>query len=56
MAFKYKYVLGGIIFSYIAVRPDIYFVMKKLSKFSENPAKYHFVAIKTVVSYFRQDL
>ena len=39
----------------MAVIPDVSFSVAELSKFSDNPAKCHYVTIKRVVRNFRQD-
>ena len=53
MGFKYRQVMGELIFALITCRPDISFAVTKLSKFSANPAKVHYVAAKNVLRYLR---
>ena len=55
MGFKYREILSEIIFAYVAGKPDISYAVEELSKFADNLAECHYVAIKRVVSYLRQD-
>ena len=51
MGFKYRDILGEIIFSYVSGRPDISYVVVELYKFAENTAKCHYVEINRMVRY-----
>ena len=54
MGFKYRDILGEIIFSYVSGRPDISYVVVELYKFAENTAKCHYVEINRMVRYQRK--
>lgn len=53
MGFRYRQVIGELIFALITCRPDISFAVTKLSKFAANPAKEHYIAAKNVLKYLR---
>ena len=55
MVFKYMDILGEIIFSYVAERLYISYAVAESYKYSDNPEECHYVAMKRVARYFRQD-
>ena len=52
--FSYRSAIGELLFAYVLCRPDIGYDMTELSKFSQNPARCHYVALKRVLRYLRQ--
>ena len=55
MVFKYRDILGEIIFAYVAEILYISYTVAEISKFSDNPEECHYVAIKKVVRYLRKN-
>ena len=55
MGFRYRDILGGIIFDYVVVRLYISYAVAELSRFSDSQAECNYVAINRVVRYLRQD-
>ena len=55
MVFKYRDILGEIIFAYVPEIPYISYTVAEISKFSDNPEECHYVAIKKVVRYLRKN-
>ena len=53
MKFKYRKAIGELLFAMVTTRPDISFPVIKLSKFSNNPGKIHYTAVKNIFRYLR---
>ena len=53
MKFSYRQAIGEIMFAMITCRPDISYPVIKLSTYSNNPAKEHYLAVKQVMRYLR---
>ena len=51
--FKYRSLLGELMFAYVTCRPDIGYHVTTLSKFSQAPAPIHYDALKNVARYLR---
>ena len=47
--------LGEIICDYVVARTDKSYSVAKLSRFSDNPDNFHYLAIKRVVRYLSQE-
>ena len=43
--------VGSLIYAMICTRPDLSWIVTKLSQYSDNPTKYHWTAIKRVSIY-----
>ncbi len=54
MGFGYRAALGELLYAYVTCRLDIGYAVAELSKFSSNPAKCHYQAIKRVFRYLRE--
>ena len=54
MGFSYRSAIGELSFAYVLCRLGIGYAMADLSKFSQNPARCHYVAVKRVVRYLRK--
>ena len=54
--FKYRSILGELMFAYVTCRPDIGYHVTTLSKFSTAPADVHYLALKSVVRYLRSTI
>ena len=52
--FSYRSAIGELLFAYMLCHLDIEYDMAELSKFSQNPARCHYVAVKRVFRYLRQ--
>ena len=48
---SYRRALGELLFAMVTYRPDISFLIIKLSTFANNPAKEHYMAIKQIFRY-----
>ena len=55
MVFKYIEILGEIIFTYVAERPNISHVVAEISNFVVNPEECPYFSINIVVRRFIQD-
>jgi len=53
MDFPYRMLLGELIFAFVVVRLDIGYSMSLLSRFTEYPAKVHYLCLKSVARYLR---
>ena len=53
MGFSYRRAIGELIYAMVSCRPDISFPVIKLSQYSANPAKEHYIAVKEVYKYLR---
>ena len=53
MGFKYRKLLGELLFCMVTCRPDISFPIIKLAKFSNQPGEIHYLALKGVLRYLR---
>jgi hypothetical protein len=51
VGFSYRQVLGELIHAYVICRLDIGFAVTSLSRFSQAPARDHYMALKNVVRY-----
>ena len=51
MGFSYRSAIGELLFAYVLFHPDIGYDMTELSKFSHNPARCHYIAVKRVFRY-----
>ena len=54
MGFKYREIIGEMIFSYVVVRYNMFYAMAELSKFVENNEECRYVEIKFVTRYLKQ--
>ena len=52
--FSYHSAIGELLYAYIFCRPDKGYAMAELSKFSQNPARCHYIAVKRVFRYLWQ--
>jgi hypothetical protein len=50
MGFSYRAAIGELIYALVTCRPDISFASIKLSQYSMNPARCHYIAVKKCVS------
>lgn len=50
----YRQLIGGLMYLTVSTRPDIAFVVHKLSQFLENPSDEHWTAAKRVLRYLKQ--
>ena len=46
--FSYRSVLGALIYAHVVTRPDIGYAVMTLARFSEQPAKIHYDALRRV--------
>ena len=53
MGFKYRKLLGELLFCMVTCRPDISFPVIKLAKFANRPGEIHYIALKGVLRYLR---
>lgn len=53
MGFKYRKLLGELLFCMVTCRPDISFPVIKLAKFANQPGEIHYNALKGVLRYLR---
>ena len=49
--FGYQKAIRELLYAYVLCRPDIGYAMAELSKFSQNPARCHYNAVKRVFRY-----
>ena len=49
--FSYRQGIGKLIYAMVTCRPDISFLLIKLSQYSANPAEIHFIALKQLFCY-----
>jgi hypothetical protein len=54
MKFGYRQLLGKLIYAYILVRIDIGFAVCFLARFSTNPHREHYLALKNIARYLRR--
>ena len=54
MSFGYRNAIGEIMFLMVTCRPDIAYPTIKLSKFCNNPAREHYIAVKNIYRYLRE--
>lgn len=54
MGFGYRNAIGEIMFLMVTCRPDISYATIKLSKFCNNPAREHYIAVKNIYRYLRE--
>jgi hypothetical protein len=54
MKFGYRQLLGELIYAYILVRVDIGFAVCFLARFSTNPHREHYLALKNIARYLRR--
>ena len=54
MKFKYRKLLGELMYAYITCRPDIGYHIVTLSKFAGHPAHLHYDLLKKVAKYLRR--
>ena len=53
MGYSYRQALGEVLFAMVTCRPDISFCVIKLSKYSNNPGREHYLALKSIFKYLR---
>ena len=56
MKFNYRQALGEALFAMVTCRPDISYTVIKLSTFTNNPAKEHYLALKQIFRYLRHTM
>ena len=56
MGFRYRKLLGELLFCMVTCRPDISFAVIKLAKFANFPSTIHYLALKTVLKYLRETI
>ena len=56
MKFKYRAALGEALYAMVTCRPDILIPVMKLSKYANNPAEIHYVALKNVFRYLHSTM
>ena len=56
MGFKYRTGIGELLFAGITCRPEIMYAVIKLSQFSQQPAKVHYLAVKHIFKYLRDTI
>jgi hypothetical protein len=54
MKFSYRQLLGELIYAYTLVRVDIGFAVCFLARFSQNPHREHYTALKNIARYLRR--
>jgi Reverse transcriptase (RNA-dependent DNA polymerase) len=54
--FSFRSVLGELMFAYVVARPDIGYVVTRLSKFSTKPSEIHYQVLKAVCRYLRRTI
>ena len=52
--FKYRTLLGELMFCYVTCRPDIGYAITTLSKFAKQPSEVHYLMLKNVAQYLRK--
>ncbi|KAK9734016.1 hypothetical protein RND81_04G108700 [Saponaria officinalis] len=53
---EYSQVIGCLMYAITSTRPDIAFVVGKLSRYTTNPSLEHWVAVKRVLRYLKQTM
>ena len=56
MNFNYRQAVGELIFAMVTCRPDISFPLIKLSQFSQNPAREHYLAVRDIFRYLHSTI
>jgi hypothetical protein len=56
MKFSYWQLLGELIYAYILVHPDIGFAVCYLARYSQNPHREHYTALKNIAQYLRRTI
>jgi hypothetical protein len=51
MGFKYRQVLGELMYAYVTCRLDVGYVLTKLSQFSQHPAEIHYQCLRRIYYY-----
>ena len=49
----YSKVIGSLMYAMTSTRPDIAFVVAKLSRFTSNPGRHHWKAVRRVFKYLK---
>ena len=52
--FKYRTLLGELMFCYVTCRPDIGYAITTLSKFAKQPSEVHYLMLKNVARYLQK--
>ena len=50
---KYQSAIGGLMYLVVSTRPDIAFAVNNLARFSSNPQKEHWTALKRILRYLK---
>ena len=51
--FKYRTLLGKLMYAYVTCHPDIGYAVATLSKFASKPSQVHYTFLKGVAKYLR---
>ena len=53
---EYRRAVGSLIYAMICTRPDLIWIVTKLSQYSNNPTKCHWTALKRVLRYIKHSI